>query len=351
MSAAAAMLLFWTQIAHPEEAVGPVPAPDFSTGDCINADSLALSDLLDSPVVLFFFDAGDAGCFKAYPYLDNWHAKYSADGVHVIGIHSPGYEATRHWRNVVTAVARTILKFPIALDYERETYADYRLEVVPTLILLEPGGNIIKAVSEEPEYSEFEQELQSILRRIEPGVVLPFLFEPGRDKRRKGKYPPPTPKLDLGYASGVIANCDSAGFDQFHRYTDPGDKQVGMVYLDGRWKVGERLITYEEGEAAHIRVVYSGKDVWMLPSFDLNQNVGVYFEQDRSSIRLEVLGNDARNDIMGRSSLIIRYAIPLHMLKNATYGTHELKIMPEEGTVSFEYLFFEGEKWQAEEGK
>jgi alkyl hydroperoxide reductase subunit AhpC len=320
----------------------PEIAPDFTAGECIKADTLVLSQFFESPVVLFFFDAGDADCFKAYPYTANWHAKYAADGVSVIGIHCPGYEASKAWANVITAVARTILTFPIALDYDLEIYRDYEIERVPTLLLLEPGGRIVAQASAETDYHDFENEIHRVLRAIEPDVVLPFLFDRDKGRTKAGKFPAPTPKINLGYRSGAIVNCDSSDVGEFRRYTDPGGKERGGVYLEGRWKVEEGLITYEEGEAAHIRVIYSGKAVWLLPSFALDQNVRVYIEQDRSHLRLDIMGRDIKTDIETRSFLNMRYAIPLHVLTNAAYGTHELKIIPAEGVVSFEYLFFEG---------
>ena len=322
----------------------PEIAPDFTVRECIKADSLTLSEFFEFPAVLFFLDAGDAACFKAYPYTVNWHAKYAADGVRVIGIHCPGYEAMKSWPNVVTAVARTELAFPIALDYEREIYRDYELERLPTLLLLEPGGRIVAQASEETDYRSFENEIHKVLRAIEPDVVLPFPFERDRAVGEARKFPAPTPKMNLGYLSGAIVNCDSTDVGEFRRYTDPGGKERGKVYLEGRWKVEDRLLTYEEGEAAHIRVVYSGKDVWLLPNFALDQAVRVYVEQDRSPLRLDILGRSIKTDVQARTFLNMRYAIPLHVLSNITYGTHELKIIPAEGVVSFEYLFFEGAK-------
>jgi hypothetical protein len=342
-SALAVSILVATAVCSVCAHAQPEIAPDFKATQCIKADSLVLSDFLESPVILFFLDVGDAECFKAHAYIVNWHAKYAADGVRVIGIHCPGYEAMKNWPNVLTAVARTELGFPIAMDYEREIFREYALEGVPTLLLLEPGGRILAKASEEADYRAFENEIHKLLRAIEPGVVLPFPFEHKRSPKAD-KFPPPTPKINLGYKSGAIVNCDSADVGRFKRYTDPGGKERGKVYLDGRWKVDDNLITYEEGEAAHIRVVYSGKTVWLLPSFALDQTVRVFVEQERVPLRLDILGRDIKTDTEARTFLNMRYAIPLHVLTNAAYGTHDLKIIPSEGVVSFEYIFFEGEK-------
>jgi peroxiredoxin len=339
-----ALIAVVVAVAAPGISAYPEMAPDFTADRCYLADSLTLSDFFDSPVVLFFFDAGDVACFETYPYVDNWHQKYAADDVKVIGIHSPYYAPTRSWENAVTALARSDLKIPVAMDFDRRIFRSYSLEGVPVLLLLEPGGKITASASDPSEYRALETAIQNLLRKIEPNVVLPFLYEPRARTKKHGTFPPPTPRLVLGYASGDIANADSAALNSFHRYVDPREKARGKAYLKGRWKLEDSLVTYEEGEAAHIRVVYSGQDVWLLPDFDLNQNVRVYVEQDREPLPGEIRGSDVLTDISARTFITMRYAVPLHVIRNPTYGTHELRIIPEEGTVSFLYLFFEGAK-------
>jgi hypothetical protein len=320
----------------------PEMVPDFRCDRCFRADSLTLSDFFEYPVVLFFFDAGDVGDFPAYPYVVNWHTKYQADSLKLIGIHCPRYPPTRSWQNAITALARTILTFPVALDLDREICRSYTMSELPLLLLLEPGGKPIATASDPADYRDFETAIQSLLRRIEPDVILPFLFEPSSPKVRDTRYPPPTPRITLGYDSGSLANLDSTSFDRFGRYSDPRDRARGKVYLEGRWMVEDSLMTYEEGEAAHIRVVYSGKEVWLLPDFSLDQTVKVYVEQDRKPLPPEVWGRDIKTEPSTRTFLNTRYAIPLHIVSNPTFGTHELTIIPEEGTVSFHYLYFQG---------
>jgi hypothetical protein len=340
--ALAAMVWISSAIGPTDGYAAPDRAPDFRIHECIYVDSLVLSEFFEFPVLLFFFDAGDVACFEAYPYLVNWAPKYAADGFKVFGIHSSKYDAMRSWANVGDALTELSRPFPVALDYGGETHRAYGIEHLPTSVLIEPGGEVVHRTSDIAEYRDLEVKIQSVLREIEPDVVLPFLFEPAKRGRETGEYPPPTPRIVLGYASGCIANLDSAGFDKFWRYTDPGDRDKGKVYLEGRWKLEDSLLTYEEGEAAHIRVVYSGKDVWFLPDFNPKQPATVYIEQDRSPLRDEARGKDTETDRTTRTFVRMQYASPQNIVRNAAYGTHELKIIPEEGTVRFHYLFFRG---------
>jgi peroxiredoxin len=315
-------------------------APDFTLGRCVDADSITLSDFLDSPVLLFFFDAGDVECFHAYPYIRNWWRKYRTEGVEVIGIHSPGFEALMPRVNALSAIARSELNFPIALDLERKVYTRYALDRLPVLILLRPGGEVFMQASDVSEYQDVEKGIQSILREAKPDTRLPFIFEPKEPETPKD-HPPPTPKLILGYSSGVIANCDSADFGELKRYTDPRETEKGKVYLEGIWKVDEKGVTHPDGEEAYIRVVYSAKDVTVLTNFEPGMPAKVYVMQDRGYPERELWGSALRSDQTRRPYIYMRHPVPEHIVSNRQYGTHELKLIATEGDITFHYLFFE----------
>jgi alkyl hydroperoxide reductase subunit AhpC len=321
-----------------------VKAPDFRFDECAYADSIVLSDFSRFPVLLFFFDAGDVACIKSYGYLINWATKYSADGLKVIGIQSSPYAAMASWPNIANALSLLEYEFPIGLDYDREVSNLYDVHTVPTWVLIEPGGAIAMRTSKMSEYRDLEMRIQDVLREIEPGVILPFLFKGPQKSGEASNYPPPTPRVVLAYGSGSIANQDSAGPGVMRRYADPGGRERGIAYLDGPWKLEEGRITHEEGESAYIRVIYSGKAVWLLPDMKPGEVTRIYVEQDRSPLRDDSWGKDVGVDLEGRTYVRIRYSSPKQIVDNPEYGTHELKIIPGEGVESLHYLYFEGER-------
>jgi hypothetical protein len=322
----------------------PEKAPDFRFDQCVYADSLTLSEFSRFPVLLFFFDVGDVACYSSYAYLENWGTKYAADDLKVIGIQSSPYKAMQSWPNVADALGPLDFRFPIGLDYDGRVSDTYAVTSRPTWVLIKPGGTIAMRTSQMSGYRDLEIGIQDILRAIEPGVVLPFLFEHGKPTGKTSKYPPPTPRVLLGYGLASIANADSSGLNEFRRYTDPGGQQRGVAYLEGPWKLEEGQITHEEGEEAYIRVIYSGKSVWLLPNFALDQTPVVYVEQDRSRLRDDSWGKDIQIDMYGRTFVGMQYASPRQIVSNPTYGTHELKIIPAEGMVSFHYIYFDGQE-------
>ncbi len=346
-SIAVALVLIGTVVStHTAETNTPLTrAPDFILRECVLADSIHLADFSDHPVLLFFFDAGDAAMRPAYPYLNEWQRRYKNDGLKVIGIHCPQYEPLKKMENASTAIGRAGLKFPVGMDWDWKVFNSFHLEQLPTFVLLGPGLKPSYSVSRLRAYTEVEQAIQNLLKQLKPGIILPFLVKHIRpEDNPQLRLLETTPKIELGYTSGSIANCDSSDFGKFAVYTDPGDRKKGVVYLDGRWRVDEKGITCKLDSSytrARLRVLYSGKAVWLLADFPPGKPPRIYVKQDRSYLPSELWGNDIRFDEMVHPFVLIRYAVPLHIVENKTHGAHQLELIIEDGAATFYYLFFE----------
>ncbi len=334
------ILLLWSQ----PGLGGPESAPDFALDQCLLADTLSLSGLLGHPAVLFFFDGGNRTSQLAYRYVRNWQAKYRADNLAVIGFHCPEFKPLKAYANAASAVSAADLKIPVGMDFDSKVRMKYAIEVLPAFVLLDPDGKIIFQTSDPAEFRMLEERIQTLLREIKPGTVLPFLFEPtgGAEGEAAGKIKP-TPKIRFGLASGSIVGADSSGLDQFKIYTDSRERERGKVYLSGRWEVKNDALHYSESEKSYLRIIYSGKDVWLLPEPLGTDPVKVVIKQDRSYLPPELWGSDVRAGVEDAHPFIMmRNAIPKHIVSNAAFGTHELRLIPVEGEMSFYYIHFEG---------
>jgi len=330
------ILLLW---AHPSLG-GPPSAPDFAVGQCLLADSLNLSGLLGHPALLFFFDAGSRTSQPAFRHVRNWVPKYRADNLAVIGFHCPEFEPLKNYNNAATAVSTADLKIPVGMDFEGKVRMKYALETLPAFVLLNPDGKIVFQTSDPAEFRVLEERIQTLLRQIKPGTILPFLFEP----RVASKGPKPTPEIRFALARGFIAGADSSGLGQFKIYTDSRGRDRGKVYLQGRWEIEDDALHYVESEVSHLRVIYSGKDVWLLPQPAGENAAKVLIMQDRSYLPHELWGSDVKAGVEdGIPYIEMRKAVPKHVVSNTKYGTHELRLIPAEGEMRFYYIHFEGE--------
>jgi hypothetical protein len=321
-------------------------APDFTLAVAFRPDTLQLSSLYDSPVLLLFFDAGDVPSRRGIPYANEWLRRYDTDGLNVIGIHCPRVESLKDRTNAETAIADAIAKFTVCLDLERTVYAEYGLGDLFAFVLLKPGGEIVYKSAERRAFQQTEAAIQELIEALKPGVIHPFLLKPLKpEEDPAAEIIEPTPTLELGHAGNVIEGCDSTGFGRYITYTDPRDKQKGHVYLDGKWKIDAHSMTYKHESRASegkLRLVYSGKEVWLLPAFDAEALPKIYVKHNRSYIPKDLTGDDIRFDAMGRPFIHLRHPVPVNIVRNPEYGTHELELIVTGGDATFYYLFFVG---------
>jgi hypothetical protein len=300
---------------------------------------LSLSGLLGHPALLFFFDAGDRISQTAYRYVRNWAPKYRADNLTVIGLHCPELEPLKKYGNAASAVSAADLEIPVGMDFESKVCMKYEIDILPAFVLLNPDGKIVFQTSDPAEFRMLEERIQALLREIKPGTILPFLFEPGEDAGEMK----PTPEIRFSLASGSIVGVDSSGLDQFKSYSDSRGRERGKVYLSGRWEVKNDALHYIESEESYMRIIYSGTDVWLLPEPLGADPVKVVIMQDRSYLPAELWGSDIKTGVEdGLPFIIMKNAIPKHIVSNAKFGTHELKLIPIHGEMSFYYIHFEG---------
>jgi peroxiredoxin len=345
LAAAGLALLLWQGATSAE--APPRLAPDFTLTECVNADTLHLARLEAGPVLLVFYDGGEMSSCQALPYVNEWHRRYESDGLKVIGVHSPALEPLKAKYNAVEVISRAHYNFAVGMDHDRAVYGAYGLSALPAYVLVRPGGAIAFQTSAPRAYAEVEMAVQKLLEELKPGIVNPFLVKPMRPADDpKVKMLPATPEIRLGYEAGAVAGCDSTVYDRFYNFTDSRERVRGKVYLHGYWKVGPGSVAYEEKYRSsddHLRMIYSGKEVWLLRACEYGARQKVYVKQDRDYLAPEDWGKDIQGDGLGRPFILLEYSIPASIIKNREYGTHELELIPAEGDGAFYYLFFEGE--------
>jgi hypothetical protein len=320
-------------------------APYFTLYEAINADTLRLSDYLEHPVLLFFLDCGNVEDARCFPYVRLWDLRYRGDGLRTIGIHCPVFEPLKVYRNALTVVAHADIGLPVGIDTDREVYREYQIDSLPTFLVLKPGGEIAFRTTGTRDFRAVEEAIQQILRERKPDTILPFLLEPLQPIDDPSvEILEPTPMVLPGYVSGTFADCDSADFGKYVTYTDSNERQKGVIYLQGRWKVDEHTISHEQDVFSlddYIRLVYSGKDVWVLSSFEYGKSPKVYIKHDRSFLPNELWGRDVLADKKGRPYIQPRNDVPVHVVKNHGFGAHELRLIPTQGDFTLVYLYFE----------
>ncbi|WP_246791825.1 thioredoxin family protein [Burkholderia perseverans] len=143
-------------------------APDFTGIDhWLNGPPQSLAQLRGKVVLVDFWTYTCINCIHTLPYVERWHEKYRAQGLAVIGVHTPEYPFERSTANVRDAVRRFGLTYPVAQDNDYATWRAYGNQYWPAFYLIDKSGNIAYRQFGEGDYEKTEAEIAKLI--AQPG--------------------------------------------------------------------------------------------------------------------------------------------------------------------------------------
>jgi thiol-disulfide isomerase/thioredoxin len=237
-------------------------APEPAGGEWLQGGPVSLGALRGKGVALIdFWDYTCVNCIRTLPYVVQWHRRYAAEGLTVIGVHAPEFNFARQSEFVAQAVKDFQIEHPVVLDNSYIIWRAYSNRFWPAKYLVDGQGRIRYYHYGEGSYRETEALIQSLLTELNPHLKLPPPMDAVRDTDRPGAVcHRVTPELYLGHQRGQFGNPLGVAQGAAQEYRDPGVRMEGMVYLDGTWQVGD-----ESAEAAaknsSIAIRYTAKEV------------------------------------------------------------------------------------------
>ena len=161
-----------------------------------------------------FWDFCRPNSLRTLPYVKAWHERYAPLGLRVIGVHCPGFDASRPEQAVRNAVERLGIAYAVLIDSELAVWQDYENAGWPARYLFDGHARLFEYHYGEGAYAETEEAIQELLgTRIEP-------IEPFRPEDVPGAVlAPQTADQDGAYsgpyeAGGVWGVFDGAGVVQ-----------------------------------------------------------------------------------------------------------------------------------------
>ncbi len=116
-------------------------APPFSLQD-LNGNTITLSDLKGSPVLMRFFLTDCKYCRADTPVFNDFYTQFQSKGLQVLYIDSLGIDT----KVVETFVRELGILFPVAQDKGGTVSANYNVRALPQTIVLDPEHKIIAAI-------------------------------------------------------------------------------------------------------------------------------------------------------------------------------------------------------------
>ena len=129
----------------------------------LNSSPLKVSDLKNQVVLVQIWTFACINCQRTLPYITRWHRQYAAQGLKVIGIHTPEFPFERDVNNVKKALKRHKISYPVALDNEYKTWNAYHNNYWSHLFLADRQGFLRYDHIGEGAYQETEQLIKKLL--------------------------------------------------------------------------------------------------------------------------------------------------------------------------------------------
>ncbi|MGH9222638.1 MAG: redoxin family protein [Acidimicrobiales bacterium] len=228
-------------------AVGkPVPSLR-NTGEWLNSAPLSSTDLAGKVVVYDFWTYSCVNCVRTLPFLRSWFDRYQADGLVIVGVHTPEFDFEKRRANVEAAVQRLGVTWPVTMDNGRAVWDDFANNWWPAKYVADRDGRLRYQHIGEGAYTETEDVLRALLgvpqtaaRAVKPGE------EPDLDGRAREQISPETYLGPLRSAGGTHTGVDT--------YPEPGTLSVDEYRLVGTWDgAGYTATSVSDGAAIVMR--------------------------------------------------------------------------------------------------
>ena len=141
------------------------PAPDFQKIDAwLNGDPATVGDLHGTVVLIDFWTLGCINCRRTLPYVRQWHDRYAAHGLKVIGVHTPEFAYEKDHDRVVQAMSELGVNWTVAIDNQKGTWRAWHNRYWPRKYLIDAGGNVRYDRIGEGAYQQTEYAIRALLQ-------------------------------------------------------------------------------------------------------------------------------------------------------------------------------------------
>ena len=371
--------------ATPEPTSTPAPqamehpsAPDLrQTGGWVNSEPFTLDEMQEEGkvVLIDFWTYTCINCIRTLPYLRDWHEKYADHGLVILGVHTPEFAFEHEYDNVVEAVGKFELEYPIVQDNEFGTWRAFNNRYWPAKYLIDHNGNIRYMHFGEGAYDETEMKIRDIL--TEAGFDVSSVAagsDPGPARAEGSRVATieesQTRELYAGYERnyGALMAQQVPPYvrhveyyeapDARVMYEDPGEYINHFLYLNGLWlNTLESLVHARETEdyEDYIALKFYGTsvNVVMSPESHVEGEEGgvpgepyqVRIYLDDGPVPEEQAGKDIMYDSEGNSFVNVDESRMYFLVNKEEFGGGELRLTsnsPDFTVFAFTFGSYEG---------
>ncbi len=233
-------------------------APEFENiKGWLNTKPLKLSELKGKVVLLDFWTYSCINCLRSLLHIKKIYEKYSKYKFVIIGVHTPEFDFERISSNVAKAVKDLGIMYPVALDSENTTWNLYGNRYWPKQTLIDADGKIKWGHAGEGGYDEIEENIAKLLAENGEKIAI------GKEKKVELDFFGISPETYAGSSRnegiGNGAACiPGRGCDY---YSDPGEYDLSIIYLDGAWSQEREYLKHSDNKAGKLFFRYVARNI------------------------------------------------------------------------------------------
>ena len=211
----------------------------------LNSEPLSPAELRGHVVVVNFWTFTCINWLRQEPYVRAWSQAYRADGLVVIGVHTPEFSFEHELDRVRQATTERGIDYLVAVDNDYEIWSAFDNHYWPALYFVDSDGIIGDHHFGEGRYEQSERVIQQLL-----GIRRELLSVEGVGVEAEADWDHlRTPETYLGYGRGdQFASPDGTTFDERRAYELPEHLHLNHWALAGEWTIGrERVVLDQAG--------------------------------------------------------------------------------------------------------
>lgn len=308
-------------------------APEFrgistwlNTGDM----PLSMTELRGKVVLIDFWTYSCINCIRTLPYVTGWYEKYHDDGLVVVGVHTPEFQFEHKTENVLDAMKRHGINYPIAQDNDYGTWRAYSNRYWPAHYLVDAQGRVRYTHFGEGKYDETERNIQKLLMEADMLAEERGVLEIGGEETMRGQ----TPETYLGLARMERFVSPETAVPLSREYAIPDSIPLHSFAYGGKWNLdAERAVTDETGSSVGIR--FRGNKVFLVLAPPAGSTGIVRVFLDGVPVG-DAAGSDVKDGAVTIDSERLYELIDLH----GSSGEHTLRLeFDTPGTSAYAFTF------------
>jgi thiol-disulfide isomerase/thioredoxin len=305
------------------------PAPALDAKGWLNSPPLTQASLKGKVVLYDFWTYSCINCIRTLPYVRAWYDRYRANGLVVIGVHSPEFDFEKVHSNVEHAVKHLDVTWPVAFDDDMTIWNAFGNQYWPADYIADRNGDLRYSHFGEGDYDNTENVIRTLL-----GVAA---SSPRADKGVKaetssGKEVNPETYLDASHGDlGVPAGTET--------FPPVGTLEAPEVALAGKWDIeNDKIVAGAAG--AQIILAEDAQTVNLVLSNANGIPMRAIVTLDGRPVPIDKRGANVSVDANGRTIVNVTSPDMYRLVATSADENHRLVVVAESpGLEAYDFTF------------